>query len=338
MKRILISIISDQTIPNLLLIQELKEEYDCQVFISTPKMEQDGKSNWIEKAAGIEPGYVPRIVVDENKWADISQKLSNYPWPKDSTFIVNLTGGTKVMTLAVYGYFALPGNRITYIPIGRNQLEELYPDSSVSAIPINYRLKLAEYLLAHGIIFTKKDKSVKSFNELQHIYKSFRNLNYDVSRLNGDYPNGWKNYYTGTWFEEYLYYTIKRDLQLDDDAIFMSVSLKHFNQGNPSGTDKELDIVFTQANELYFVEAKVSLGNSLKTKDILDKTMFKLSAVNRHFGLRSHAHIITLADISGGTGIILSNLHRKAKVLDITAVLDRNNLVREDFSFSKLIT
>ena len=336
MKHILISIISDQTIPNLLIIQELKGQYDDQLFISTVKMEQEGRSEWIEKAAGLVPGAIPRIMVDESNWNDISQKLSGYLWPDDPVFTVNLTGGTKVMTLAVYSHFARTGNRIIYMPIGHNRYEELYPDPSAPSVLIRYRLNLNEYLPVHGIIFKKKDKPVMPFDQLQRVFRSFRNLNYDIDRLHAGYSGEWKNYYTGAWFEEYLYYKIRKDLNLSDNSIYMNVELMHFNQVNPSGKDKELDLVFTHENELYFIEAKVSIGKN-NTKNLLDKIMFKLSAVNKHFGLRSHAHIITLADICQGSEIAMLNLSGKLKVLGISSVIDRNSLSEKNFSFESLI-
>lgn len=339
MPRILVSIISDQTIPNLLVIKELEKEYDAQVFITTQKMEREGKSQWIEQAAGLEQHSVPRIVVNENKWPDIEERLRDYGWPHDATFIVNLTGGTKVMTLAIYAYFAQVGNRIIYMPIGVNQLEELYPNSSCHPVPVYCRLNLKEYLLAHGILYKSKEKPEKSHKDLQLILKEFRKAKFDVNALNADYDNEWKTYFTGTWFEEYLYYKVKFDLQLPEDAIFMSSSLMHFNQVNPSGSDKEIDILFTLGNELYIMEAKVSLGKPAKQKEMLDKIMFKLSAVNKHFGLRSHAYVVTLADVHNGSVATKEHLLRKSKVLGITAITDRSELLSDDFSFrSKLIS
>ena len=337
METILISIISDQTIPNLLLIQELKGKYQHQLFISTAKMEETGKSRWIEQAAGIEPGSTPRIVVDENRWGDISEKLFTYKWPSEANYLVNLTGGTKVMTLAIYDFFARPGNRIIYVPIGKNCFEQIYPDHEASLTAIHYRLNLNEYLLAHGINFSKKDHPVKPCDELKRIYKQFRSMNYDIHRLNADYDNEWKHYFTGTWFEEYLYYRIKRELQLNDDCISMDVEFTHFNQVNRAGNDNELDIVFTLNNELYFAEAKVSIGRETVKKDVLDRILFKLSAINKHFGLRTHAHVITLADTHSRSEIFREDLARKTKVLGINSIIDRKVMNEKGFSFTCLV-
>ncbi len=53
MKKVLVSVISEQTIPNLLLIKEFEGKYDDMLFISTKQMEEKGQSRWIERAAGI---------------------------------------------------------------------------------------------------------------------------------------------------------------------------------------------------------------------------------------------------------------------------------------------
>jgi len=336
MKKILISIISDQTIPNSLVIKELENQYDSNLFITTSRMEKEGKSKWIEKAAGISEGSIPRIEVDENNWKSITEKLQKHRNPEFS-YIVNLTCGTKIMTLAIYDYFSHINSRIIYVPIGKNKYEELYPVHSDNPIPINYRLNLTEYLYAHGILFEKKDKLFKSYDDLKKIYKSFIIKNYDVTKFNNDYPGEWKNYYVGGWFEEYLYYKIKKDLNLPDSSIFTNVSLTHFNNVNPLGNDKELDVVFTLDNELYIVEAKSSIGIDKINMSMLDKIMFKLSAINKHFGLRSYVYIITMADLSNENFKRHYSLSRKSKVLGIKSILDRNTITCKDFSYKTIL-
>lgn len=338
METILVSIISDQTIPNLLIIKELSGKYHSQVFISTKKMEELGKSTWIEKAAGIGAGSIPRIVVDENKWNDIQEKLTNFDWPESSEYIVNLTGGTKIMTLAIYKYFATPGNQIIYVPIGKNFIEELYPQKDKSVKPIATRLIVQQYLTAHGVRFSKKESTQKSYQELKTIFKLFKNKGYDIKSINEGYPPGWKNYFTGGWFEEYLYFRIKNELDLLDGFILMGVELMHFDEEKTGGNDQELDIVFVYNNELYLIEAKVSLGKPPVKKEVIHQVMFKLSAINKNFGLRSHASIVTLANIDERSENFRHDLQRKMKVLGIKKLIGRNSFNEAGFSFRELIS
>jgi hypothetical protein len=337
METVLVSIISDQTIPNLLIIKELAGDYHRQLSISTRKMELAGKSRWIEKAAGTEPGITERIVVDENNWIDIEEKLKNNNWPKNYVFLVNLTGGTKVMTLAVYEYFAKPGNRIIYAPIGKNAYEELYPNNNNHAALIKTRLNVKEYLTAHGISYTKKTAFKKPLTELKKILKSYKNKGYDIEKLFAGYPSEWKSYFTGEWYEEYLFYFLKRDLALNQDEIESGIKLNHNVNENSLKNDQELDIVFTCKNDLYIVEAKVSIGRNSLNKELLHQILFKLSAINKNFGLRSHALVITLAELNDRSEKFRRDLERKMKVLGIKKIIDRNQISDSHFTFKKMI-
>jgi len=83
MKSVLVSVISAQTLPNFLLIKELRGLYSSMVFISTMEMEGRGndsmsRSRWIERAAGLAEGSTPRVIVKEDSWLDIQQKLQDF--------------------------------------------------------------------------------------------------------------------------------------------------------------------------------------------------------------------------------------------------------------------
>ena len=337
MNTILVSVISDQTIPNLLIIKELEGKYSGRIFISTKKMEKAGKSGWIERAAGLMPDSVPRIIVDENNWVDIKKKLDVFVWPENSNFLVNLTGGTKVMTLAVYEFFAHSENQIVYVPIGKNKIEEFYPDKNRQAVPIKTKLNVNEYLIAYGISYTQKTDFKKQFDELKKILKSYKNKGFDIENLFAGYPSEWKSYFTGEWFEEYLYYSIKKDLELNQDEIVSGVKLNHNDYENSLKNDQELDIVFTFNNELYILEAKVSIGRKNLNKEQLYQIMFKLSAINKNFGLRSHPIVVTMANTEERSEDFRTDLLRKARVLGINKIVDRNDLNNRNFSFKQLL-
>ena len=337
MNTILVSIISDQTVPNLLIIKELAGQYDDQVFISTRKMEEAGKSAWIEKSAGIETGVISRIVVDENNWTDIRGKLKSYNWPQNIECVVNLTGGTKIMTLAAFEFFAVPGNRIIYVPITKNSFKELHPNPGKTAVPIRFSLNVDQYLTVHGINYSQKEDLKKPAGELKKLFKTYKNKGYNIENLFKDYPPEWKNYFTGEWFEEYLFVRIKEDVKLPDDHIAQGVKLMHAQEMPVDKNDQELDIVFTYNNEIYIVEAKVSIGNIKLNKDLLHQIMFKLSAINKNFGLRSHAFVVTLADTGEKPESFRLDLKRKMKVLGIRMLIDRNDFKGEGFSFRQLV-
>ncbi len=326
MGTILVSIISDQTIPNLLIIKELAPQYDAQVFISTKKMEEAGKSFWIEKAAGIEPGTIQRIEVNENNWTDINEKLTNFIWPENAEYIVNLTGGTKVMTLAVYEFFSKPGNRIIYVPIGKNQYEELYPDQNTNEKPISYRLSLKEYFHAYGLYFTAEPDSIYSKKYTIHFFKEFRRNNFNFKRqaeiLNAHQMTDKRDkaYCSGKWFEEFSKHLITTKLNIGSDAI--ALNLKLFRDPNSIGHDNEYDLVFTMDNSLYVIECKASLGNEKTMKAKIEKSLYKLGAITRDFGLRVNSYIFTLSDINILGSESVGMINRRKEILGIKEIFD----------------
>lgn len=101
MKSVLVSVISAQTLPNFLLIKELRGLYSGMVFITTPDMEGKGntsmsRSRWIERATGIPEGSTPRVIVKEDSWPDIQQKLQEFFPDQSIHYTVNLTGGQRL--------------------------------------------------------------------------------------------------------------------------------------------------------------------------------------------------------------------------------------------------
>ena len=97
MKTILVSLISEQTIPNVLLIKELKD-IDQHIFITTQKMEDEKKcrSDWIIKATALRLNQVQRIIVNQDSLADIENQLATQVKKDETHFVVNLTGGLKI--------------------------------------------------------------------------------------------------------------------------------------------------------------------------------------------------------------------------------------------------
>ncbi len=103
--KILISLVSDQTIPNVLFIKE-HSQCDAYLFISTQRMEAKGRTADIIRAAGINGKNCTTLIVDENSPKLISAALHAMKINDDDAFLVNLTCGTKIMTLTVHDFFS----------------------------------------------------------------------------------------------------------------------------------------------------------------------------------------------------------------------------------------
>lgn len=117
-KTILISLVSDQTRPNIQLINEFKSTTDLFLFLSTKGMENKGCRRWIENAARITEDAVNFVEIHEFSFDNILSTLEGYGFSDTDTFIVNLTGDTKVMSIAAYEFFRHKNSKFIYITGG----------------------------------------------------------------------------------------------------------------------------------------------------------------------------------------------------------------------------
>ena len=104
MATILVSLVSEQTIPNVLYIRECNN-VDGYVFISTEKMDKKNVSQHIMEASGtVSNENSETVIVKEDSLQDIEKELKKQPFNKEDKFLVNLTDGTKIMAIGVYDF------------------------------------------------------------------------------------------------------------------------------------------------------------------------------------------------------------------------------------------
>jgi len=336
--KILVSVISEHTIPNLLLIKEYSNKDLQQLFISTIDMENQGRSLWIERVAKFEDNSVQRIIVDPNNNKLITAKLKEeLPDFEQNNYIVNLTCGTKPMTLAIFDFFKEPNNKIVYIPIGKNLIEELYPNLSDTEAIIKYRLNLKEYLHGYGLYFQSNNNLLHNENETFNFFYRFKNKKFSFHRENRILYSHQEDtaidrtYYSGRWFEEYVYLKIKKELKLSEEDI--SIEVKIYRDPQSPQNDNEFDVMFTKDNSLYVVECKASIGSKTTIKDKMDDYLYKLGAITKDFGLRTNSYIFTLTNLKNIAGKKYENLEKKINILGIKRTIDANDFLQEDFSF-----
>ncbi|WP_449243776.1 Card1-like endonuclease domain-containing protein [Desulfobacca acetoxidans] len=187
----LVSLVSDQTIPNILAALHFNP--DLLLFISTNAMENKGKSQAILNTLQMRGlDYSLRahtLKVDENSIIDLQSKVTHWleNFPDEINFIVNLTCGTKIMSIAAYDLFSDFGSTMIYLPIPKNEYLIPFPKRRPrEPVPIPNRLTVAEYLAAYGIdiINTKHlTRQQESANNRQHLTKFIYQQYRDVFRL-----------------------------------------------------------------------------------------------------------------------------------------------------------
>lgn len=172
-----VSLISEQTIPNILFIREMKKKYSSNdlkfLFLSTDKMEKKRIVEDIEKVACIKSFVSPVLLEPENKTKSYEKLEENENQFQADEIIVNITGGTKMMTLAVYEFFKRKKAQIYYLPIGAGKIVNL--DNDESNIAVTSCLTVKEFLASYGneILSSGTPEEMKKRNEYtQKIYES----------------------------------------------------------------------------------------------------------------------------------------------------------------------
>ena len=147
--KILISLISDQSIPNILFIKEMTD-IDFHILVTTAKMEREGKTARVIKVGGLLSNQYRKVEVIEDSLTDIKAKLDALKLSSSDKYILNLTGGTKIMSIGVYRHFENDDHETYYIPIGKNSYKRIYPRDDDRAYPLQYDVSLEEYLNCYG--------------------------------------------------------------------------------------------------------------------------------------------------------------------------------------------
>ena len=318
MKKLSVSIVGDQTLPNVLFLKE-KGPADLYLFVTTKKMEELNKTNHIIAGAGIEKEKVRKLIVEEDSIDKIQQALDKFMAELDDeeNYIayINITSGTKIMSIAVYEFFKARGKvEIFYMPVGKNIYKQLFPFTRHPEKELTYRINFHDYLASCGIkVFETKKPAfprkiafglLKTYmlgaftSALAQQLKDLRNRKKTSCRLIGGLSKilkeaGWPNhgeflsrkeieYLSGGWFEELLYYLFeKRIKRIDQLALNIKIGKERLVN--------EFDLMFVYENQLYVFEAKTSLKN-LNVKDVI----YKLAALKRNFGVTANAYIVTL--------------------------------------------
>lgn len=334
-KTYLVSILSQHLIPNYLLIKELEGRYDELIFITTETIIKNERHHYLEQALGLEKGTVRCITITEDNHVKNKTILADEGFNTNDTFLVNLTGGTKMMSLAVYDLFqnTLEQTIFYYLPVGKNIICKL---NSEEIITIQHKLSIKSYFELYGITAQYSQPIAHDFETPNQLFHRFRKVKFNRNQLEDikyaqqqDTPE-MRSFYAGGWFEEYCFYLFKKRYNLNDEQIATSVNI--FREGSES-SDNEIDIVMILNNELYVFECKVGLyGYKEDSKDIIEKYLYKLAAISKDYGLQVKSYLLTLHYIftnfksfSEGTR---ENIRKRQQILGIKGIFDGDDFYR----------
>lgn len=299
MKTTLVSLISQQTIPNVQLILEFKDKVDNYLFVTTKEMEavHENRSDWIINASGISPAKVNRLVVNPASITEINEALLKYGLNDEDEFIVNITCGTKIMSIAVMNFFQILSNsQIIYSYIDHPRYEIIFPGKDNNLFEYTHNLTLWQYLSSHDLSIEQKENLTHNHHEIIELFKKVVNYRSDFTKIpeinNAHRFNSAseKDFYSGGWFEEYIYIAVKKHFALKDTEIAMKINLKNRKTRN------EYDVIFIRNNTLYVIECKAYSGLS-NIKKKIEEGIYKLAALDNDFGLSAKSVFITTFDI-----------------------------------------
>ena len=298
-KKVIISLISEHTIPNVQLIKEFEEQMDIFLFITSEKMEEESenRTDWIIHALQLPQEKTERLIINPHDLYEIENKFESNEFNQEDEYHINLTGGTKLMALAAMNFFRnLPDVHFYYVPKGGSSFQKVYPRNERTTKSFNHRVTLYEYLNAYGLKIESKEsiyKPVKETEKLMHKVlwenASVRKLP-EIKRAKDYKLSEDKKYYSGGWFEEYVFNSIKAHFRLRDREIGVGVKLQN------TMTKNEYDVVFVKNNIIYVLECKAYFGYS-KLKEKVEKDLYKLSALDDDFGLDAHSIYLTTIDL-----------------------------------------
>lgn len=352
-RNVVMLLVSDQPVSNLLFCRNLDLEIDEVVLFTTTKMERSGVTDNLINVLNL-TCEIKRIVISNTDYLDAYSLLSEIK-SDGQRLLVNLTGGNKIMAMAVYDAFRdHEGCRFYYSPVGGDLFTCFNdPDASFS---IRRNLNVSEYLNSYGIGFNHSENCIANFKEAEMIMRLHQKYKFNRRRVlsylesnKSDYLE-FKKYYEGGWFEEYLYYSIKKHLNLGDDEIYLDVEL--IADQETGRVVNELDVAFVYKSDLYIIEAKANVTSrgvyninplessrpkvSVADDKPLGQYLYKLAAVNKLLGIRTQCVLATLTDLRSGGEDFNGTLQDRMKILDIHHLIDRYEFINDE-NFSKRI-
>ncbi len=335
MAKVLVSLVSDQTIPNYLLIKEYEKFIDKFLFISTIEMEKKNKTNLIFDTSGIDKKMKRKIIVEEDANHKIKEKLIKVGFNnKEDEFFINLTGGTKLMSISVYEFFKDKQSTYLYLPFGKNVIKHIYLDKESTSSNIKYRISLKEYFHLLGIKYESQEIELNQEQSFE-LFDKFKINDFMIDHFPRYTANTYFNKLkksenvAGAWFEDYIYHLFKIRYNLEKQNIAKGLKLYAYDDEEIKNEnfDNEIDLAYVKDNSLFTFEAKVSIGKNKPNVKYVDSILYKIGAINKRFGLRPISHLVTMFDFSKLHINSQKNIKRRCEVIGVRNPIDREIII-----------
>lgn len=333
----LVCILSKETLPNISFIKEFKTQITNYIFFTSKEMEDLLVSKNIIKSLKLDVNQINLIEIDANSVVKIDKKLNQLSLDENEEYFVNITGGNKLMSTLIFNCFKkLKKSTIFYSPINYSTHQILHPEYKEIVKNKSLQLSLDEYLNAYGYEITSRGIKSNITNLSEFFEKVINHKNpgsvneiRDATFQNDVVEN--KDFYMGGWFEEFLFESIMKEFQLNEEQIGFNIKIKNNLNFNQSNEDQEFDILFIYNNTLHTIECKVYLRKNIKI-DKISTPMFKLTAITNNLGLSMKKYVCILGDYITdiNSNQRLADLAQKLKINKVMTLADfkRKNWIK----------
>lgn len=336
MGRTIVNIMSEQVVPNYLFIKEKFLPGDKLMFISSKKFEK--RYERIVETLSWSNVIVKNVVLandgDEENWSSMSEAICKDLSDKEE-YIVNLTGGTKYMALAIEKLFSKYNSHFYYIPYPKNVIIGFKSNDNITSIQC--RIGISEYMQLHGI--KTKEKNITQskeytwdfytlfisnlLREKEYIIidklRSYRNFDIDILKVEQCVGTEKKPCIPGlAEFVKFINFPSQKDGFLShheiqyitggwfEEHIYniiedglepndIKIGVEIIRTENTNQND--LDVVFTKGNKLFVVECKTGIKKpNMGVESSFKEIAYKATALKEIlFGLSANSYIFSLA-------------------------------------------
>lgn len=320
---LLVNIVSVQTIPNVQFIKQFYEEGDELLFIVTEQ--SIGYAENIRTALNRHEADKLTKLVNVYDIQDMQDKLDKINYSKYENILVNITGGTKPMSLATYTFFCqdkfAPKVAVYYIEGYKSEYIKIFPSGDNNLTPFNNCINIEEYVKAYGLKMGKKNSLTLPKEYTMEFYDRFEDFTWKefepindireqrdqklikieagsdvekfLTKINFPYTDqkltrSQATYLSGGWFEEYIACRISDCFNIPfGEQLVTSLKLTQSN------TINEYDVVFMYKNKLHIIECKTFIVNK-ERKELVNNTIYKSTALKQMMGSYVKSFICTL--------------------------------------------
>ncbi len=324
----LISIISRQTLPNVLFIKQMGP-FDAHIFITSAQMEREGRSDDI--IASLRLYNVTRVEIEPEDLHQCLSQLHSEDFDPEKHYVLHVTGGTKMTSFACLTHFtSAPFNNteVYYMPMRKSVIQRILPEKK--DFPLKAKVNLYEYLAAYGVYIEQEQKVEDHSNRIHQAVQLWDQVKQGsvpreiLAALNNRCHWNDRRFLMGEWFELWVASYIQRHFKLDRLELSYNMRLTRSELDNNENT--EYDVVYVKDNKLYIVECKFFIkGNFNKSK--IKSDWYKLAGLKLFFGLSVNPYFITANKIPNK---LMSGLKQNMPLFNIRGIADIDVLKREE--------